>query len=153
MKKLILLPLLFFSLISCEAFKDRDLKLAAVDTAKQNYTLAVEKEAAEALGKDHTRLQDCVSYFVNHTEFLIENIERGGEVKATVGIEMVALSTQVRKHMLGILSQAQGKTVNSFNFTEALRLMKQQEPKLAENEFHKMKVNLIKTDKGWVGAN
>lgn len=153
MKTIFAILFLVLSLTSCTAFKDRDLKMAAMDVARANYQEAVIKEATDALGKDHIRLQDTIDYFAKHTEFLIEEIERDGDQKATVSVEMIALSTQVRRHMLGILGKIDGKGVNAFNFAEALRLIKQNDPKTPENEFHKIKINLVKTDKGWTGSN
>lgn len=111
--------IIFFS--SCELVHDYQAKSSAEDQARTEYRERLDEEFEQVLPKNHPRKLDFIDFVIDNSEIEATEIK---DNKAVI-INMKTISPQVRHLLLEILKPVEGRSVNAFNFGEALKLVRE----------------------------
>jgi len=106
------------------------VRSAAKDQVTHDYEASLRKEFDDTLGPGHARREDYVGFVIKHSHIDITSLRqiREGEYLATVKLHSVSAGT--RQVLLSVFKPLEGRTANSFNFTDAIGLIHQRQPEL-----------------------
>jgi hypothetical protein len=132
-KTKVLFPSLAVALLllsSCSWIESYNLRTDVQEQVEKDFEKTLEKEADENLNPGNNRKADYIKFVQLHSHVEIKNIKKVSEKDLLVSIKFHTVAGEARQTLLAVMKPLEGRTLNAFNFSEAISAIHMKQPEL-----------------------
>lgn len=126
----------------CTWVRDYQVRSRGSAQLEKEIRTTLDKEYAESLGHEFPRRNDYVEFIMGRTTIDMGDVTEKAGGGFIVPADIHTVSPEARGALVGVIKPLEGKSLNAFNFANALELFKQRGMKTESHEAKQMQVEL-----------